>query len=403
VKLLAIVALLASSAAAATAPNQPQPPIVYGVADDSSKYADDGGAEFYKNLLGAGLSENRWTLVWSPSDPTTIVELPFLERAAPVAQLAGVRIVLSLYSETAAQHDLEAFCSWAGNVAATVKQWGIADFIVWNEPNTRLFWFPQKDAAGRDIAAAAYERLLARCYDTLKAANPDAKVIGMGLSPRASTPQSNEPLVFLRDVGQAYRASGRTLPLMDQLAIHPYPNPNNPTDAPSIGYRSPDRYGVSNLARVKQAVWDAFHGTPQPTTLNGLTFRIDEIGWQVDTTGMPGYLNPENVRTVDQATQAAYLAQTVRGYVACDPTVTDVLLFLLADEPFRNGRDATGTVAGGGWQSGLITVGGQHREAYEEMAQLAAEGRDACAGAQIKWRPTRAARPNANPARSRRR
>ena len=54
-KILAIVALLASSATAATAPNPPQPPIVYGVADDSSKYADDGGAEFYKNLLGAAL------------------------------------------------------------------------------------------------------------------------------------------------------------------------------------------------------------------------------------------------------------------------------------------------------------------------------------------------------------
>ena len=60
---------------------------------------------------------------------------------------------------------------------------------------------------------------------------------------------------------------------------------------------------------MKQAVWDAFHGTAQPTTLKGLTFRIDEIGWQVDTTGMPGYLNPENVRTVDESTQAAYLAQ----------------------------------------------------------------------------------------------
>jgi hypothetical protein len=398
-KLLATLALLgATFAAAATAATVPTlPPIAYGVADDSSKYAEDGGAQFYESLLGAGLTENRWTLAWDPADPTAIGELPFLERAAPVAQQAGVRVVLSLYSKTPSQHDSQAFCSWAGSVAATVKQWGITDFIVWNEPNTRLFWFPQKDAAGRDVAAAAYERLLARCYDTIKAANPDANVIGMGLSPRASTPQSSEPLVFLRDVGKAYRASRRTLPLMDQLAIHPYPNPNSPTDAPSVGYRSPDRYGISDLARVKQAVWEAFHGTAQPTTLNGLTFRIDEIGWQVDTTGMPGYVNPENVRTVDQATQAAYLAQMVRGYFACDPTITDVLLFLLADEPFRNGRDATGTVVGGGWQSGLMTVDGQHREAYEEMAQLAAAGRDACTGRQIAWKPTTSTTSKAKP------
>jgi hypothetical protein len=392
VKLLVTLALVSAglAAAAAAATTAPVPPIAYGVADDTAKYADDGGAQFYKTLLGAGLSEDRWTLAWDPAEPMTIAELPFLERAAPVAEQAGVRIVLSLYSKSASQHDAQAFCSWAGDLAARVEQWGIAEFIVWNEPNTRRFWSPQKDAAGRDVAAPAYERLLARCYDTIKAANPAAKVVGMGLSPRASTPQSNEPLLFLRDVGKAYRASGRTLPLMDQLAIHPYPNPNSPTDAPSIGYRSPARYGIPNLGRVKQAVWDAFHGTAQPTTLNGLTFRIDEIGWQVNTAGLPGYVNPENVRTIDAATQAAYLAQMVRGYFACDPTVTDVLLFLLADEPFRNGRDATGNIVGGGWQSGLVTVDGQHREAYAEMAQLASAGRDVCADGRIgDWNPSR--------------
>jgi hypothetical protein len=388
VKLLATLALIgATLAPAAAGTATTAAPIAYGVADDGAKYAGDGGAQFDTDLHGAGLTENRWTLAWNPADPTAIEELPFLERAAPIAQRDGMRVVLALYSKVASQHDPEAFCSWAGTVAETVKQWAIADFIVGNEPNTRLFWFPQKDAAGRDIAAAAYETLLARCYDTIKAANPAAKVIGLGLSPRASTPRSTEPLVFLRDLGDAYRASGRTLPLMDQLALHPYPNPNRPTDGPSVGYLSPDRYGIPNLSRVKQAVWDAFEGTAQPTTLEGLTFRIDEIGWQVDTTGLPGYVNPENVRTVDQATQAAYLAQMVRTYFACDPTVTDVLLFLLVDEPYRNGRDATGKIVGGGWQSGLLTVTGQHRKAYLEMARLAAEGRDACSGRQIVWSP----------------
>jgi hypothetical protein len=398
-KLLAALALacatFAAAASAATAPTAP--PISYGVADDTAKYADDGGAKFDPTLLGAGLTENRWTLAFDPANPTAIAELPFLQRAAPVAQKAGVRIVLALYSKKASEHDPTAFCAWAGTVAATVKQWGITDLIVWNEPNTRLYWFPQKDAAGNDVAAPAYEALLARCYDAIKAANPDARVIGMGLSPRASTPESNEPLVFLRDVGKAYRASGRTAPIMDQLAIHPYPNPNSPTDSPSIGYPQPDRFGISNLSRVKQAVWDAFHGTGQPTTLNGLTFRIDEVGWQVDTTGLPGYVNPENVKTVSEATQAQYLAMMVQRYFACDPTVTDVLLFLLVDEKYRNGRDESGAFVGGGWQSGLVTTDGHQRQAYGEMAQLAAAGRAACAGAQVTWSPTRAAAPKAKP------
>ena len=384
-----------AAAVASAAPAPTSPPIAYGVADDTSKYADDGGAAFDPTLRGAGLTENRWTLAFDPANLTAITELPFLQRSAPVAQRNGVHVVLALYSKKASEHDPEAFCAWAGTVAATVAQWGITDLIVWNEPNTRLYWFPQKDAAGNDVAAPAYEALLARCYDTIKAANPAARVIGMGLSPRASTPESNEPLVFLRDVGKAYRASGRTTPIMDQLAIHPYPNPNSPTDSPAVGYPSPDRFGISNLSRVKQAVWDAFNGTAQPTTLNGLTFRIDEVGWQVDTTGLPGYVNPENVKTVTEATQAQYLALMVQRYFACDPTVTDVMLFLLVDEPYRNGRDASGAVVGGGWQSGLVTVDGQLRQAYGQMAQLAAAGRAACTAGATTWAPARAAAPKA--------
>jgi hypothetical protein len=390
VRLLATLALVGITLSApAGASVTSLPPIAYGVADDVSKYADDGGAGFYPSLRGAGLTQNRWTLTWNPGKPKVIEELPFLERAAPLAQRAGVRVTLALYSKVASRHDPEDFCSWTGNVVRTVEKWGIREFIVGNEPNTRLFWLPQKDAEGTDVAAPAFTALLARCYDEIKRTNARATVIGMGLSPRASTQQSNEPLVFLRDVGKAYRASGRKRPLMDQLAIHPYPNPSSPTDAPHIGYPSPARYGISNLARVKQAVWDAFNGTGQPTTLEGLTFRIDEIGWQVDTTGLPGYVNSENVATIDEATQAAYVTQMVGTYFACDPVVTDVLLFLLLDERYRNGRDATGRLLGGGWQSGLMTFGGQRRQSYEAMGRLAAQGRSACSSRQITWAPRR--------------
>ncbi|HKI91294.1 MAG TPA: hypothetical protein VJ986_03240, partial [Gaiellaceae bacterium] len=136
------------------------PGISWGVADDTSKYANDGGAWFYSQLQGANLTENRWTLAFNPATPDTIAELPFLERAAPKAQAAGIHIVLALYAGTpapdATSHDPVAFCAWAAKVADTVKQWGIHDFIVGNEPNTRLYWSPQKDAAGNDVAAPAY-------------------------------------------------------------------------------------------------------------------------------------------------------------------------------------------------------------------------------------------------------
>jgi hypothetical protein len=370
------------------------PPISWGVADDASKYADDGGSWFYGELAGASLTQNRWTLAFDPNNPTAIDELPFIERAAPKAQAAGVRILLSLYSLKGSVHDPNAFCAWAQLVAQTVSQWGIHDYIVWNEPNTRLYWSPQKDASGRDVAAPQYEALLAKCYDVLHATDPAANVIAMGLSPRASTNTSNEPLVFLRDVGKAYRASGRTTPIMDELSVHPYPNPGSPADGPEVGYPNPDRFGVPNLSRVKQAVYDAFNGTGQPTTLNGLTFVIDEIGWQTSTIGMPQYVNAENVRVISEQQQAADLKALATKYFACDPTVVGVQLFLLVDEKYRNGRDENGKYMGGGWQSGLLTAGGEGvsrpKLAYAQTAPLFAAGRAACTGPLISWAPAKA-------------
>jgi hypothetical protein len=387
-----VSAAAAPGHAAARHPVSAVPPINWGVADDASKYADDGGAWFYGMLAGANLTENRWTLAWDPSNPTAITELPFVERAAPIAQAAGIHVVLVLYSTKGSLHDPTQFCAWAAMVADTVKQWGIHDYTVWNEPNTRLYWTPQKGSRGQDVAAPAYERLLATCYDALHAADADARVIGMGLSPRASTSESTEPLVFLRDVGKAYRASGRTKPIMDQLSIHPYPNPNSPRNPPSVGYQDPNRFGIPDLNRVKQAVWDAFNGTGQPTTLNGLTFRIDEVGWQTDTSNMPQYVNPENVAVISEQQQATFLRIMITKYFACDPTVTDVELFLLVDEKYRNGKDETGKVVGGGWQSGLLTAGGegvsQPKLAYTQDAPLFAAGRAACAGPMTSWSPS---------------
>jgi hypothetical protein len=152
-----------------------------------------------------------------------------------------------------------------------------------------------------------------------------------------------------------------------------------------------DRFGIPNMDRVKQAVYDAFNGTGQPTTLNGLTFVIDEVGWQTDTTSYPGYVNAENVKTISETQQLQYLQTMARKYFACDPTITSVQLFLLMDEPFRNGKDAAGQNMGGGWQSGLITAGGEGaskpKQAYSQIASTFAAGRAACQGSLIQWSP----------------
>ena len=205
--LTAVVATTARGAAA------PAPPLVWGVADDTGKYADDGGAWFDAKLQGANLGEERWTLSFSPDRPTSIDELSFLQRAAPQAQRDGIKVVLALYSRPGSAHDPATFCAWAALVASTVSTWGIHDFIVWNEPNTQLYWSPQNKGA-----PGAYEALLAACYDSIHGADPDANVIGFGLSPRSNGPTQTAPIPFIEGVGAAYRASGRTAPLMDEMS-----------------------------------------------------------------------------------------------------------------------------------------------------------------------------------------
>jgi len=387
--LIALTCLVATTAGAHTSSQgagATAGPIVWGVADDAGKFADDGGAWFDTQLQGANLGEERWTLAWSPDRPTSIDELPFLQRAAPQAQKDGIKVELALYGRPASAHDPNAFCNWAALVAQTVSQWGIHDFIVWNEPNTQLYWNPQ-DAS----APAAYEALLAACYDSIHAADPLANVIGFGLSPRSNGPTQTAPLPFIKGVGAAYKASGRTTPIMYEMSVHPYPNPNSPTDSPDVGYANTDFFGIPNLDRVKQALYDAFNGTGQPTTVDGLQFVIDELGWQTDTSQYPQYIHDENVKTVSEATQTQYLQRVVEKYFACDPTVATVNLFLLVDEFTRDGRDASGTYIGGGWQSGLLTAGGQGvstpKAAYAALAPDFAAGRGACHGSFVTWTP----------------
>ena len=100
--------------------------------------------------------------------------------------------------------------------------------IVGNEPNLNRFWLPQFGADGDDLAAPrATSTLLARSYDAVKAARPGVRVWAAP-SPRAAATgrdgsrPTHSPTAFIRDLGAAYRASGRTRPLMDGFAFHPY-------------------------------------------------------------------------------------------------------------------------------------------------------------------------------------
>ena len=232
------------------------------------------------------------------------------------------------------------------------------------------------------MAAVGYERMLADTYDALKAVDPSVTVVGGVLSsrgnddPAASSNASRSPVRFIADLGAAYRASGRTKPLMDQFGYHAYPRSN--LDSLARGLDWPNA-GFANLARVKQALWDAFGGTAQPTIENGLRISIDEIGWQtaLPASSMSAYTGTETVPVTSDAAQATVYGQIV-AHAACDSSIASVLFSPFIDETQLSG-----------FQSGLERADGSKRPSYDTVkAALAAGPR--CAGAPVAWAHTNA-------------
>ena len=353
-----------------------------GVADDRPVGSLDGGAAFLTLMNDVGLHEVRMSIRWDPTAPTTIENQGQVEAVLPVAALRGVRVVLSVAPATA--RSITGSPAAAGQFAAFLQQVArtfptVKDLIVGNEPNQPRFWQPQFDANGKGISGAAFEPMLAAAYDALKAVDPTINVIGVGLSPRgndnprASGNISTSPVKFLQSMGTAYRKSGRTTPLMDEFAYHPYPRKD--TDSLTTGYDWPNA-GVTNLGRVKQAFWDAFGGTGQKTFEQGLRVKLDEVGWQVAVTAgsAPAYFGAESIFPTDEANQAGIYAALLR-YVACDASVESVLFFGFQDEPNLDR-----------WQAGLMRADGTLRPSYEAVKSTIADTQGNCVGAMRGWR-----------------
>ena len=108
---------------------------------------------------------------------------------------------------------------------------GVSDVVIWNEPNSSHFWRPQYGPDGTSLAPAAYEALLARCWDVLHAARPSVNVIAAS-SPRGQRQPGcvlqRLPLAghLLPQARPAYRASGRQRPILDTVGHNPYPVTN---------------------------------------------------------------------------------------------------------------------------------------------------------------------------------
>jgi hypothetical protein len=387
IAVLAALALVAGSSASPSSNGIGPSSFIVGATEDNALGEDDGGAAQYDQMTSYGLGAIRISVDYELSDPTTIQQQEQLERAIGPAVERGVRVLLSVAAGhstdvTADPNGVQKFAAYTALLARTFPD--VKDFIIGNEPNLGRFWAPTYNANLSIAAGATYEAALAASYDALKAVSPDIDVIGLALSPRGddrpgSAKNAISPVRFINAVGKAYRASGRTIPIMDNVSMHPYPNVN--TDPPDKGYAWPN-IGIANLDRAQQAFWDAFNGTAQPTfqepgsrSSQGVgsfvQWILDEAGWQTDTRNLPGYTGTETVPPVDEATQARYHAAIVSRF-ACDPHVAALLFFHWIDETDRDRL-----------QSGLVRADNTVKPGANAVKEAVADG---CKGAQITWR-----------------
>lgn len=307
-------------------PAHTRPQLLVGVDDDTLKWTSQPLAVVrWQRELGADAVR-----VWVPwhgervPDATRVVELQRAEQAARATEV--VLAIFGFGRDTPRTPSAQArFCGYAERALRLVPD--ARAVVVWNEANSPTYW---------GGTPAQYEQLLARCYDELH--RP-------GLTVLDSTASAHAPEAFLRAVAHAYRASGRTRPLVDAFGHNPYPE--SAAELPTATH-PPGFLGEGDYARLRRVL--RLFGSPDVWYL--------EDGFQ---TGVPARLRShydghETVRTLDPAAQALRIRDAI-ALAACQPHVRAFFNFELVDET----RLA-------GWQSGLVWRGVHRKPAAAAFA-----------------------------------
>ena len=345
--ILRMCVVLATAFVLAPAAHAGGPALVLGATEDAVRAPTLAGAKAEMDLLVlAGFRGVRITQIWAPGDQAVSGhDRTILENVASAAKLDHVTVVTSITNQGSrttplSDEDQADFAAYAASVVRAVPDLRIV--IIGNEPNLNRYWLPQFADDGTDAAAPAYESLLARAYDAVKAVSPDVTVVGGAVSPRGGDVAggirpTHSPTVFIQDLGKAYLDSGRTEPLMDGFAFHPYED--NSSVAPLDGvHPNTTTISLADYDKLVSLLAQAFGNYALP-------IWYDEFGVesQIPPTKAELYTGtePATTKPVPEATQAAYYRQAVQ-LVFCEPNVRGLFLFHTVDE-----TDLAG------WQSGL--------------------------------------------------
>jgi hypothetical protein len=283
----------------------------------------------------------RFSITWARGDtaPSSEALVP-LENAVTAAQAAHGDVYVVAYPYGSSQTpvsdaDQQQFVTWLTALAHDLPT--VRHFIVGNEPNLNGFWLPQFGPDGTDVAAPAYEALLASAYDALKAVSPSIDVIGgvlahAGADHPGTSRDTHSPTAFIRDLGQAYRASGRTKPIMDEFAMHPYMLDSS--ESPTLTHPHSTTITIADYWKLVPLLGEAFDGTAQVGST--LPIVYDEFGVEnvvpADEASLYVGTQPASAGAVDIATQELYYRQAMQ-LAFCQPNVRAFLIFQLIDDP----------------------------------------------------------------------
>jgi hypothetical protein len=362
---LALVCVFVAGLASAAPANAGGPSMLVGAAEDSVRQPSVTAAKAQMDLLRlAGLNSIRISSIWVPGAVApSRIEAGQLEVIDQAARLTGVRVfvqVMHAGSRTTplSAEDQRDFASYAAAIARSFPSF--RDFVIGNEPNLNRFWLPQYGLNGEDVAAVAYETLLAQTYDALKAASSDANVLGGALAPRGSdnpafSRPTHSPTAFILDMGAAYRASGRTTPIMDQLAMHPYQDHSGLP--PSFQHPNTSTIALADYNKLVAILGQAFDGTTQPGSQ--LPVVYDEFGVESaipsEKASLYSGTEPATTHAVSEETQAQYYRDAL-AIAFCQPTVEGFFFFHTVDErPLDR------------WQSGIFYADETPKTGFEQV------------------------------------
>jgi|tagenome__1003787_1003787.scaffolds.fasta_scaffold20937622_2 hypothetical protein len=374
--------------------------LAVGASESASLIPDPVVAKTRMDLaVLAGFTQIEVRAEWSRGKTApTADELAAFQASALAAQLDAVRLVVAVNTGFSRQTpvspgDRAQFVQYLASLAQSLPY--VQDFIVGNEPNLNLFWMPQFDKRGRDLAAPAYEALLAQSYDALKAVSPQINVIGGAISPRGadrahSIRQTHSPTTFLRDLGAAYRKSRRQLPIMDMLAIHPYGESSK--TPPTAAHPKSTSISIADYPKLVKLLREAFKGTAQRGATLPILYGEYGVQTQIPADKLGVYTNlsvPTATDAVSESMQGEYYSRAIK-LAYCQPTVAGMLFFHVSDEPDLDR-----------WQSGLFYADDTPKS---DLALVKATAQAAQAGTLTcpKAKPKQKAKPKHKPKRKRR-